>query len=177
MEFTSMIVPEVVSGFGVYDIDGNELIGITDELSMAELASNVATIAGAGIAGSYDMPVLGHLGSITQDIPFRVLYKPAFRLANPMKQVGVTVRGAIQVTNRETMLTDLAGLRYVVRGRSKTISPGTLKIGGTMDAKVSIEAIYILYEIDGVKLIEIDKLNNIYRIEGVDLMEKLRKLC
>ena len=46
-----------------------------------------------------------------------------------------------------------------------------------MDAKVSIEAIYILYEIDGVKLIEIDKLNNIYRIEGVDLMEKLRKLC
>ena len=42
MEFTNMIIPEVINGFNVYDIDGNVQVGITDEMSMAELASRVA---------------------------------------------------------------------------------------------------------------------------------------
>ena len=177
MDFNNLIIPEVINGFNVYDGDGNVQVGITDEMSMAELASKVATVTGAGIAGSYDVPVLGHFDSITQDIPFRILYKPIFQFANPMKQVGLTVRGAIQVTNKSTGVSDFAGFRYVVKGRSKTITPGNLKPGDVMGSKVSIEAVYILYEIDGEKLIEIDKLNNIYRIDGVDLMEKVRKLC
>ena len=177
MEFTNLIIPEVINGFNVYDNDGNIQVGITDEMSMAELSSKVATVTGAGISGSYDVPVLGHFDSITQEIPFRILYKPIFQFANPMKQTGLTVRGAIQVTNKSTGVSDFAGFRFVVRGRCKTITPGNLKPGDVMGSKVSIEAVYILYEIDGVKLIEIDKLNNIYRVDGVDLMEKVRKLC
>lgn len=177
MEFTNKIVPEVINAFNVYDGDGDQLVGVTDEMSMADLSSKVATITGAGIAGSYDVPVLGHFESITQDIPFRLLYKPIFKFANPMKQVGLTVRGAIQVTDKSTGVSDFAGFRYVVKGRCKTMTPGNLKPGEAMNSKISIEAVYILYEIDGEKLVEIDKLNNVYRIDGVDLMEKVRKLC
>lgn len=177
MEFNNLIIPEVINGFNVYDNSGNAQVGVTAEMSLTDLASKVATITGAGIAGSYDVPILGHYDSITQDIPFRILYKPLFEFANPMKQVGFNIRGAIQVTDKSTGVSDLAGFRYVVKGRCKTISPGTLKQGDVMSAKISIEATYILYEIDGEKLIEIDKLNNICRISGVDLMEKVRKLC
>lgn len=177
MEFNNLIIPEVIHSFNVYDGDGDVMVGITDEMSMADLTSKVATITGAGIAGSYDVPVLGQFDSITQEIPFRILYKPIFEFANPMKQVGLNIRGAIQVTDKSTGVSDFAGFRYVVKGRCKTMSPGSLKPGDVMGSKVTIEAIYILYEIDNVKLIEIDKLNNIYRINGVDLMEKVRKLC
>lgn len=177
MEFNSLIIPEVINNFNVYDGNGDILVGVTDEMSIAELASKVATITGAGIAGSYDVPVLGHFDSIVQEIPFRLLYKPVFEFANPMKVVGLNVRGAIQVTNKSTGVSDFAGFRYVVRGRNKSMSPGNLKPGEKMASKVAIEAQYILYEIDGVKLIEIDKLNNVYRINGVDLLEKVRSLC
>ncbi|MDR0924295.1 MAG: phage major tail tube protein [Hungatella sp.] len=177
MEFNNSIIPEVINGFNVYDGDGDLLVGVTDEMNMADLASKVATITGAGIAGSYDVPVLGHFDSITQEIPFRILYKPIFEFANPMKQVSFNVRGAIQVTDKGTGVSDFAGFRYVVKGRCKNMSPGNLKPGDVMGSKISIEAVYILYEIDGVKLIEIDKLNNIYRIDGTDLMEKVRRLC
>jgi len=177
MEFTNQIIPEVINNFNVYDGDGDILVGVTAEMSMAELASKVATVTGAGVAGSYDVPVLGHFDSITQEIPFRLLYKPVFEFANPMKVVGLNVRGAIQVTDKSTGLSDFAGFRYVVRGRNKSMTPGNLKPGETMEAKISIECTYVLYEIDGVKLIELDKLNNIYRINGVDLMQKVRSLC
>lgn len=177
MEFNNSIIPEVINGFNVYDGDGDLLVGITDEMSMAELTSKVATITGAGIAGSYDVPVMGHFDSITQEIPFRILYRPVLEFANPMKQVGFNVRGAIQVTDKSTGVSDFVGLRYVVKGRCKTVSPGNLKPGDVMGSKLSIEAVYILYEIDGVKLVEIDKLNNVFRINGEDLMEKVRKLC
>lgn len=177
MKFDNSIIPEVVNGFNVYDGDGDQLIGITDEMSMADLSSKVATITGAGITGSYEVPVLGHFDSITQEIPFRILYKQIFDYANPMKQVTFNIRGAIQVTDKSTGVSDSAGFRYVVKGRCKSMSPGSLKPGDVMNSKISIEAVYILYEIDGVKLIEIDKLNNVYRINGTDLMEKVRKLC
>lgn len=177
MEMNNLVIPEVINGFKVYDGDGNDLVGITDEMSMADLASKVATVTGAGIAGSYEVPVLGHYDSITQEIPFRILYKNVFELANPMKQVSLNIRGAIQVTNKGTGLSDFAGFRYVVKGRCKSMSPGNLKPGDVMGSKVSIEAVYILYEINGEKMVEIDKLNNVFRVDGVDLMERVRKLC
>lgn len=175
--FDDQIIPEVINAFNVYDGDGDKLIGITDEMSMADLSSKVATITGAGIGGSYDVPVIGLFDSITQEIPFRLLYEPIFKFTNPMKQVGFNVRGAIQVTNKSTGVSDFSGFRYVVKGRCKSISPGSLKPGDVMGSKVSVEAVYILYEINGKKLIEIDKLNYIYRINGVDLMEKIRQYC
>lgn len=177
MNFTNMIIPEVLNGYNVYDGDGNDLIGITEEMSIAELASKIATVSGAGIAGSYEVPVLGHTEPITQDIPFRLLYRPMFTLANPLKPVRLNVRGAIQVTNKSTQISELAGFRYVVSGRCKNISGGNLKPGEVMGSKISIAATYILFEIDGKKLIEVDKLNSIYRIDGIDLMERVRRLC
>ena len=46
-----------------------------------------------------------------------------------------------------------------------------------MDATVTIECMYLLIEVDGQKLTEIDKWNGIYIVNGVDLMEKARKYC
>ena len=177
MKMNNMVIPEVVNNFNVYDGDGDIMIGITDEMSFAELSNMVATITGAGIAGSYDVPVIGHYTSITQEIPFRILYAPILKYANPMKQVSINVRGAIQVTDKSTGVSDLMGMRYVVKGRNKTLSPGSLKPGNAMGSKLNIEATYILYEIDGEKLIEIDKLNSVCVIGGQDLMEKVMKLC
>ncbi|MEY8396183.1 phage major tail tube protein [Lachnospiraceae bacterium 45-P1] len=177
MEFTSQIIPEVVNNFNVYDASGSVIIGITDEMTLADLANKVATVTGAGISGSYNVPIVGHYDSITQEVPFRVLYTPVMKICNPMKVVTLNMRGAIQVTNKGTGTSDFAGIRYVVKGRPKQLSPGSLKPGDVMGTKVQIECTYVLFEIDGKKLVEVDKLNSIFRIEGVDYMEKLRKLC
>lgn len=177
MEFTNLIVPEVVVGFKVYDGNGSEIIGITDKMSLAKLASKVATITGAGIAGAYDVPVVGHFDSIKQEVPFRVAHKPMFAIANPMKVVTLNMRGAVQVTDKSTGVSDYTGIRYMIKGRSLDVAPGEVVLGQIMNASVVVEATTIIYEIDGKKMIELDKLNNKYEIDGVDYMEKVRRLC
>ena len=46
-----------------------------------------------------------------------------------------------------------------------------------MDAAVTVEVVYIMIELDGKQRVELDKLNNVYKVNGVDLLAKIRKQC
>ena len=46
-----------------------------------------------------------------------------------------------------------------------------------MDASVTVEITYIMIEQNGSKKIELDKLNNVYKVNGVDLLAKVKKQC
>lgn len=171
-----LYIPEVINNFNAYR-GGNALVGITGEVSLTELQAVVESISGAGIAGTYEIPVLGHYGSMTQEIPFRALYEDVFSMADPSEMQDLTLRGSLQVTDKSDYGIDFVACRFVFRGRAKNFKPGTVKVGGSMSASVTLEVMYLLYELDGEKKIELDKLNNIFRINGTDLLEKVRKQC
>jgi len=59
----------------------------------------------------------------------------------------------------------------------KKLTSGTVKQGGAMDAAVTVEVVYIMIELDGKQRVELDKLNNVYKVNGVDLLAKIRKQC
>lgn len=59
----------------------------------------------------------------------------------------------------------------------RNITGGTVKQGGAMDAAVTVEITYIMIELDGKQRIELDKINNVYKVNGVDLLAKIRKQC
>lgn len=170
-------IPEVLNNFNAYDGDGDKMVGITDNMTLAEIKHVLATISGAGIGGSYEVPVAGHFEPITQEVPFRMLYDGIAKYANPLEPVDLTIRGAIQVTNRATSAADVVGIRIVLRGRNTTISLGDLKPGAAMGAKLSIAVSYILIETNDEELLMIDVHNNKCRINGVDINEKINKLC
>lgn len=177
MKYNSQMIPEVLHSFNVYDGNGNRQIGVSDEMSMSEIKSKVATISGAGITGSYDVPIVGFFDSIVQEIPFRVLYLNLSELMNPMKVQTINIRGAIQVSDKSTGVSDFVDFRYMIKGRTTTLNPGTIKLGEVMGSKISIEATYVLIEIGGEVMVEIDKLNGIFKVDGIDMLEKVRKMC
>lgn len=45
-----------------------------------------------------------------------------------------------------------------------------------MDAKVKLELTYLMIENDGQQIIEIDKLNGIYRVNGEDMLADVSAL-
>lgn len=49
-------------------------------------------------------------------------------------------------------------------------------IEDNMEATVTLELTYIMIEVDGEQLIEIDKLNGVYKVKGVDMLAKVRSL-
>ncbi len=168
-------IPEVINDFNLY-LSGGKLGGTTGEVSLPDFEPITSTTSGNGILGEYEAIVLGHFGSMEQEIPFRCINEDYFKMVSPSKSVELTLRGAIQQSERDTMSEGEVGMRVVFRGRCKKISIGTVKQREQMGSMVSLELTYILIEMDGKERICLDKINTIYRINGVDQLAKIRAL-
>ena len=168
-------IPEVINDFNLY-LSGNKLGGMTGEVALPDFEAMTSTTSGNGILGEYEAIILGHYGSMEQEVPFRCINEDYFKMVSPSKSVELTLRGAIQQSERDTMSEGEVGMRVVFRGRCKKISIGTVKQREQMGSMVSLELTYILIEMDGKERICLDKINTIYRINGVDQLAKIRAL-
>lgn len=168
-------IPEVINDFNLYNT-GNRLGGTTGEVALPDFEAITATMSGNGILGEYEAPVTGHYGNMEQVINFRCINEDYFKLIYPNKSVELTLRGAIQVVNPSTHSTSEVGMRVVFRGRCKKISIGTVKQREGMDSSIALSLTYILVEMDGRERVKLDKLNGEFRIDGVDMLAKIRKL-
>ena len=65
-------------------------------------------------------------------------------------------------------------MRIVIRGKLKSFSPGKLKQADQMGSSISLELSYILIEFNGKTMLELDKLNSIFKVNDKDLMERVR---
>lgn len=169
-------IPEIINNFNAYN-NGNIFIGVTGDIALPNFDAITETIRGAGILGEYETSIVGMYGSMQQDIPFRILDDDCFTIMNPNELVDLTFRASAQSTVKSTGAIDYKGMRIVERGRLKSFEPGTLALGKQMDAKVKLEILYILIEIGGVTKVEYDKLNSVFVVNGVDLLEKVRAYC
>lgn len=168
-------IPEVIHDFNLY-LNGNRLAGITGDVKLPDLEFLTAEVSGAGILGSYEAPVPGHTKSQEVEIPFRCLNADYFRMIDPTKGVMITLRGAEQVSVKTTGATDYVGIRVVVGGKPKKMELGTFKQGDKTDSKITLEMTYILIEYGGNQILELDKTNPQFRINGKDILAKVNKL-
>ena len=168
-------IPEVINDFNLY-LSGNKLGGMTGEVALPDFEAMTSTTSGNGILGEYEAIVLGHFGSMEQEIPFRCINEDYFKMVSPSKAVELTLRGAIQQSDRDTMNENEVGMRVVFRGKCKKISIGTVKQREQMGSLISLELTYILIEMASKERICLDKINTVYRINGVDQLAKIRAL-
>ena len=53
---------------------------------------------------------------------------------------------------------------------------GTVKQHDVMDSSITQELTYYMVEMDGKEKVCLDKINGVYRINGVDVLSKVRQL-
>jgi P2 family phage contractile tail tube protein len=63
----------------------------------------------------------------------------------------------------------------VLRGRHKEIDLGDMKQGENTESKISTQCTYYKLVIDGKTLIEIDTVNMVENVNGVDMLEQHRR--
>lgn len=169
-------MPTIINDYNMY-ATGEKLIGVTGEVTLPEFSGMTETISGPGVLGEIEETAIGHFSSMQMEIPYRVLDKEAVKLMDPTEALDLTLRGASQLTNKNTGALETKGIRIVIRGRSKSINAGTFKQAGAMNASVTVEIFYILVEVDGEIMIELDKLNSVYKVNGKDLLAQIKRLC
>lgn len=63
-----------------------------------------------------------------------------------------------------------------MRGKCATLKLGTLKAATAMSSSVTLNITYIKIEVNDKELVELDKLNGIFKINGVDILQKVREM-
>lgn len=174
MSASNNFVPEKINKFNAY-LGGNQMIGVTSSVTQPEIKMKSSTVSGVGISGELDSPTIGYFESMQQEIEFNVLYSSFSDLLSPLTTVDLTLRAAQQVYDT-TGGYAFKGLKIVERGRVKSYSAGKLENGEVMGAKVTIELTYYMIEVDGSTLVEIDKLNGVYRVNGDDVGAEITAL-
>lgn len=177
---TNNPIAEKINNFNVYigQSGSQKLAGIAGEITLPEIPYSTEEIAGAGLLGSYESPNVGHTGSISIEIPLRLLSADALDLAVG-DQANLTLRAGTQYTDISNGGIVMQGLVINLRGPVKAINWGTAKVGGPMDATITVEVLYIkgTRDVEGslFTLLELDKLNFVYIINGVDRLAQLRR--
>jgi hypothetical protein len=165
-------IPEKINNFNVYK-EGGKLVGVSAEVTLPSLEASTETISGAGIAGEYESPNIGHFGPISMEIPFNTLYTDIFDLLTPETK-NITLRGSMALYDVAAGKLVNKGIKILVKGMPKGIDLGKMSPGKPMENKVPLEISYIKVDIDGKTVLEVDKLNFIYVVNGIDYLQEIR---
>lgn len=68
-------------------------------------------------------------------------------------------------------------IRVVVRGKAKTTTLGKVAKGKKMESEVELEILYIKVEINNAVVLELDKLNFVFVLNGKDMLAQIRSQC
>lgn len=168
-------IPTKINKYNVYN-EGNRLLGMGDEVTLPPFQALADTVSGAGLLGEFDDPTVGYFTNMTQEVPFRVVDAEAVDMLDQTKAIHLELRGAQQTIDSGGN-TEFRPMRVVVRGKSTEFDPGKVKAGNGMDTKVTMTVLYILIEVEDQPMVELDKINEVFKIRGVDILAKIKEMC
>jgi len=165
-------VPDKVLNYNVYN-EGEQLIGVSGEVTLPKLEAMTETISGAGIAGEIESPSPGHFGSMTIEIPFRTLIDQSFNLMVPEAKT-LILRANQQSLDISAGAINQRALKITLKVIPKGIELGTLGVSKPTDTKNTLEVIYIKIVENGDTLLELDKFNFVYIVNGTDVFADIK---
>lgn len=158
--------------FAVYE-GANEFLGMA-EVTLPEFTTLAEEIQGAGIAGNLNAAYVGHLEAMTLGLNFRSVTKSAIKLMEPVSHQ-IEMRAAQQKTNNVSGRKEIETVKHVAVVTPIKYAPGKLAPASPTESSGEYSVSYYALFINGEKLIEIDIINFIYFVNGVDYLEDVRK--
>jgi len=164
-------VPDKLIGFKVY-LESNDLIGIAD-VELPTLTAVSEGLQGAGIAGELDTPVLGQFSGMEIGINWRAVNE-ATMATTAQKIHTLDMRGAIQRIDAGSMLQKIVAVKVLTKVLPKEMALGKLAMGSQTDTSNKYECLYIKIWFDGKEVLELDKLNYIFKVDNEDYLAPVR---
>jgi P2 family phage contractile tail tube protein len=164
-----MALPRKLKLFNLF-LNGENFVGQVTEVTLPKLSRKMEGYRGGGMNGEVDV-----------DLGMEKL-EMAFTCGGMMREILLSFgaathdaellrfAGAYQREDSE----EVDAVEVTVRGRHKEIDMGDAKSGDDTEFKVSSSLSYYKFEMNGETLIEIDVVNMIENIGGMDRLAKFR---
>jgi P2 family phage contractile tail tube protein len=164
-----MGLPSKLKNFRLYN-DGNSYQGIVGEFTQPKIALQMEEWRGGGMLG----PVKIDMGLQLMEAEFTNggLVKQVMRQFGSTSVDGVLLRLVGAYQSDDTGNVDQVEL--VMRGRLEELDMGNAKAGEDTEHKVKVPLSYYKIAVNGRTEIEIDMLNSIFIVDGVDRYAEIR---
>jgi len=165
--------PNVLNDANVY-VDGKTWLGKA-EVTLPEVSHKVVDMQVMGVAGGMEVPLIGHIDKLKGTIKFKSIDKEALKvLFDSSYSPLLDIRAAIQKYNVTTGKMGYIPVKATIKGFFYKTKLLGFKQGSDETSDVEFEAHYFKLEVDGEEILEIDKFNYIYRVNGKDLLAEVR---
>lgn len=169
---SSTLIPEAIHSATAY-LENAELVG-SGEIQLPSFEAITVDVQGAGIAGKVGVPLKGIFDNLTMTINWRMQTDHYMTLMEP-KAHKLDLYADHQEYDTSTGETADRSFHIFVRCRRTSGDMGKLTTGESSDSSSEFMIDYIKIEKDGKEVLEHDKYNWIYRVNGVDYLEPVRK--
>ncbi|PKA72398.1 hypothetical protein ATI02_5452 [Pseudomonas baetica] len=166
-----MALPRKLKNLNLFN-DANSYVGVVKSVTLPPLGRKMESYRGGGMNG----PVKADLGFSDDGIQFE--WKTggmdliALRQFGAVNASGIALRFAGAFQQDDTG--DVSAVEVVMRGRHETIEMGDNQPGEDTEHSITTTCSYYKLIVDNEEIIEIDLLNFIEKVNGVDMLEKQR---
>jgi P2 family phage contractile tail tube protein len=166
-----MAMPRKLKNLNLFN-DANSYLGVVKSVTLPPLGRKMEGYRGGGMNG----PVKADLGFSDDGIQFEwktggldLIALKQFGAVNA-SGIGLRFTGAFQQDDTE----EVSAVEVVLRGRHETIEMGDAAPGEDTEHSITTTCTYYKLVVDNEEIIEIDLLNFIEKVDGVDMLEKQR---
>lgn len=162
--------------YAIYDRTNGRPDFICDTSSYKRPSIEMLTdsVKGAGIMGEIDLPTPGQIGPLEMEIAFKNSNKKAIDLFS-QKSHDLEIRWATDVLDSSNGSVKISAKKDIIKCIPKKLDLGNIETNASNEGSLAAEIIYFQHIIDGESVIEIDKLNNVFKINGVDYSSTIRQ--
>lgn len=151
------------------------LLSDAASVTLPEIALLTETIKGVGVNGEIDMPTYGQIGAMEVEISNNNLSRDTVRTFRQHTQ-HLEHRWAAQTLDPATGETKVVGKKAIMKLLPKSLNLGSIESNKAEEAPSKFECIYLKYVEGNNVLLEIDKLNDKFVVDGVDYSETTRNV-
>lgn len=156
-----------------YNVYSNKLlVPDTTEVELPEIEYLTDTISGAGILGEIDLPTLSQIGSMTTTVSFRSSNSKTIEM---LKNSDLEIRWVSDCIDTSTGNTSTVANKAFMKVKLKKFAEGKIAGGAAQDGSYEYEVLAYRRIVDGAEMLNIDKLNNVYKINGIDQISDITK--
>jgi uncharacterized protein len=153
-------------------VDGVGFLGQAMEVDLPEITQKMSDHVALGMIATTEMA--SGIDKMEATIRWNALYPLVVeKFANPYAALSLQIRGSLEVYEAGGRVAQQPVVIFL-RGTSKTHQIGNFRQHENVELENQLAVYYVRVEINGVEKLELDATANIYRVNGVDIIQEYK---
>lgn len=154
-------------------INGNNYLGRCEEVDLPDVAFKMSEHKALGLTGTLEFP--SGIEKLEARLKFSSLYPEVAKIAaNPYKAANLQLRANLE-TYSGNGLVDQREVVCFLQGSFNKFPAGKFKSQENAEFEATMSVTYLKLVVAGETLYEIDVMQNIYKVGGVDILAEYRQ--